>query len=319
MRRDTVNYTVVGVFVLILFLAFLVVLYQITGRTGPADNYYVSYNNVEGIKYGTPVLYEGYQIGQVEEVEPVKDAGGTQFKLTLSVIRGWQIPRDSIAAVVKSGLLSSVAIDIREGKSKESLTPENFIEGKEAADIFAAVNDVAADIRDLSRNSIRPLLDNLNKQLDVVVADIESLTTGSLKPLLDNDVKALLDKLNKSAAKLVDIMSDQNKENIDHILSNLETTSGDLGTLVRNVEQTRSTLDNILVNVDRLVDENDEDMGSTLKELKKSMYAVSQHIDAVVNDLEGSSRNMYEFTRQIRDNPSVLLRGRTHPDEEELQ
>ena len=311
MRRDTINYTVVGTFVVILFIAFLMVLYQITGRTGPVDNYYVYYGNVEGIKYGTPVLYEGYQIGQVDLVDPVKEAGGTEFKLTLSVIRGWQIPVDSVAAVVKSGLLSAVAINIEEGKSQEPLKAESVLEGKEAADLFAAMNDVAADIRDLSRNSIRPLLDNLNKQVDVVVADVRSVANDDLKPLLT--------KLNKSAEKLMAILSEQNKENIDRILSNLETSSGDLGTLIRNVEQTRTTLDRIVVNVDRLIDENDEEMDSTLKDLKKSMYTVSQHIDAVVNDLEGSSRNMYEFTRQIRDNPSVLLRGTAPPDEEEQQ
>lgn len=319
MRRDTINYTVVGIFVLVLFIAFLVVLYQITGRTGPVDNYYVYYGNVEGIKYGTPVLYEGYQIGQVDEVEPVKEKGGTEFKLTLSVIRDWQIPTDSVAAVVKSGLLSSVAIDIEEGKSTQPLQPESVLEGEEAADLFAAMSDVAADIRDLSRNSIRPLLDNLNKQVDVVVADLRSLANDDLKPLLSKDAKKLLKNLNNSAERLTAILSDDNMGHVNQILVNLEHSSGNLTNLIQNVEQTRTTLDNILVNLDRLVEDNDEELESTLKDLKKSMYTVSQHIDAVVNDLEGSSRNMYEFTRQIRDNPGVLLRGTSHPDEEELQ
>lgn len=316
MRRDTINYTIVGAFVVILFIAFLVVLYQITGRTGPVDYYYVYYNNVEGIKYGTPVLYEGYQIGQVDLVDPVKEAGGTEFKLTLSVIRGWQIPDDSVAAVVKSGLLAAVAINIEEGKSSQPLKPKNVLQGKEAADLFATMSDVASDIRDLSRNSIKPLLDNVNKQLDVIVADVRSLTNDSLKPLLDKDAKDLLAKLNKSSEKLMAILSDKNKENIDHILDNLDSSSGDLSTLIRNMEQTRVKLDRITANIDHLIDENDEAMDSTLKDLKKSIYTVSQHIDAVMNDLEGSSRNMYEFTQQIRDNPGVLLHG-TAPDDEE--
>lgn len=308
MRRDTINYTVVGTFVVILFVAFLMVLYQITGRTGPVDYYYVFYGNVEGIKYGTPVLYEGYQIGQVDLVDPVKEAGGTEFKLTLSVIRGWQIPQDSVAAVVKSGLLSAVAINIEEGKSKEPLKPESVLQGQEAADIFATMTDVAADIRDLSRNSLKPLLDNLNSQLNAIVGDVRVLTNDSLKPLLD--------KLNQSSEKLEAILSDKNKENIDHILANLGSSSADLGTLIHNMERTRTTLDRIAVNVDRLIDENADNVDSTLKDLKKSMYAVSQHIDAVVNDLEGSSRNMYEFTRQIRDNPGLLLRSPAPADED---
>ena len=33
--------------------------------------YFVTYNNVSGIKYGTPVAFEGYQVGQVEIIEPI--------------------------------------------------------------------------------------------------------------------------------------------------------------------------------------------------------------------------------------------------------
>ena len=106
---------------------------------------------------------------------------------------------------------------------------------------------------------------------------------------------------------------------MDEILANLDTSSGELTTLIQNVEQSRTTLDNILANLDRLVEENDDELERTIKDLKKSMYTVSQHIDAVVSDLEGSSRNMYEFTRQIRDNPGILIRGTSPPDEEELQ
>ena len=65
------------------------------------------------------------------------------------------------------------------------------MEGQEAADLFAAMSDVAADIKDLSRNSIRPLLDNLNKQVNVVVSDLRSLANESLKPLLAKEPRII--------------------------------------------------------------------------------------------------------------------------------
>lgn len=306
MRRDTINYVVVGVFVLFLFALFLIVLYQITGRTGPTDFYHVTYQNVEGIKYGTPVLYEGFQIGQVEKVEPVKESGGTTFRLTLAVTKGWQIPADSVAKVVKSGLLSAVAIDINEGTSSRPLSPEDSIAGAEATDIFAAVNEVAGDIKSLSRDSLRPLLDNLNKQVDLISTDWRSLTADEVRPILA--------KLNDSASELKQILSEENQETIRMTLDNLESASGRADELLANLRETRATLDALLTDTDRLVSSNEEDVRSVVEDLKKSLYTVSQHIDAVADHLEGSARNMHEFTREVRENPGLLIRASPQPD-----
>ncbi|MBI2993323.1 MAG: MCE family protein [Gammaproteobacteria bacterium] len=315
MRRDTINYLTVGVFVLVLFVLLMGMLYQITGRTGPTDDYFVKYGNVDGIKYGTPVLYEGYQIGQVEEVVPVREGGGTQFELTLAVKEGWQIPDDSIAKVSKSGLLSAVAIDIQEGQSGTPMAPGGELRGQESFDIFSAVGDVAADFKSLSRESIRPLLDNLNKQVDGLAADLRSITQGSLKPILDKQVTPLLDKLDDSAEGLRNVLSDENQEHVDTILANLTASSSDVQTLIAEIGETRKSLDKLLADTDRLVASNEEDIREVVMDLKKSLYAVSQHIDAVAHNLEGSSRNMQEFTRQIRENPGLLLRGSSPPDE----
>jgi hypothetical protein len=37
---------------------------------------------------------------------------------------------------------------------------------------------------------------------------------------------------------------------------------------------------------------------------------VARHIDAIAADLETSSRNLAEFTRGVREDPGVLVRGR---------
>ena len=59
MRRDSINYLIVGCFVLTVGVAFLVVMYKITGRSGPVDHYHVYYKSVSELKYGTGVYYEG--------------------------------------------------------------------------------------------------------------------------------------------------------------------------------------------------------------------------------------------------------------------
>ena len=90
MKRENVNYFAVGIFVVAMLILFMVVLFQITGRAGPTDSYQVFLDNVAGLKRGTPVFYEGYQVGQVEQITPEREAGQTRYRLALTLPAGWQ-------------------------------------------------------------------------------------------------------------------------------------------------------------------------------------------------------------------------------------
>ena len=81
-KRDNVNYLVVGVFVLIMLGTFFTLMYFVTGRTGPAEHYFVRYKNVSGLKFGTGVFYEGYRVGQIEKIIPVPSSTGMEYVLT---------------------------------------------------------------------------------------------------------------------------------------------------------------------------------------------------------------------------------------------
>ena len=333
MKRENINYLVVGLFVLTLMVLFFVFLYQITGRSGPTDIYYVVYKNITGVKYGTPVLYEGYQVGQVEVIEPVREQGETKYRLSLSIQEDWPIPDDSVARIIASGLLAAITIDIREGTSSTLLEPNSEINGQEAANLFAAVNDVAADIRDLSRNSIKPLLDNLNNQINIVSKEITELTSESIRPVFDristqvehSDVIAKTDRLitslNKTSEELQKVFDDQNKENLSQFLSNMNTASTNMNELLDHIDNTRSSMDLLLSNIDKvigdinnMVETNDEKLEQSFSDIRRTLSVISTHIDTITYHLEGSSRNMHEFTRQIKENPSVLIRSKAQEE-----
>ena len=71
MKRDTINYLVVGIFVLVMLVALAALLLVVTDRRGPTDEYYVQYSSVAGVTSGTPIYFEGYTIGEVDDVEPI--------------------------------------------------------------------------------------------------------------------------------------------------------------------------------------------------------------------------------------------------------
>ena len=82
-KRDTVNYTLVGAVVLAAIVLLLVGLALITGRSGATTGYLVRYHNVTGLRYGAPVFYQGYRIGQVAGITPERTAEGTRYKVEL--------------------------------------------------------------------------------------------------------------------------------------------------------------------------------------------------------------------------------------------
>ena len=56
-------------------------------------------------------------VGQADAITSAPAAGRMHYTLALSVQSGCKIPRDGVAMVASSGLISTVTIDIREGKS----------------------------------------------------------------------------------------------------------------------------------------------------------------------------------------------------------
>lgn len=327
MKRDNINYLVVGCFVLLLGVLFFYMLLQLTGRTGAADNYTVTYQNVTGLKFGTPVFYEGYQVGQVETIEPQRTDAGMRYLLELSIRSGWVIPEDSIAQITASGLLAAMSIEIREGSSRTMLAPGAELTGREAVDMFAAVNDVAADFQSLSRDSIRPLLDTLNRNVEQLTQEWIDLTNEDIRPMVRNfsetfgagkfasDIKQLLASLNASANNLEQVLSTDNVDQISVMLSNLQDSSAYLNGLLVRIDETRTHMDDVLVGVDVLVKDSSVDARAAMQDLRSSLEQVAGSIDSITYHLESSSRNLNAFTRQVRGNPAVLLRSQPSEDD----
>ena len=63
--------------------------------------------------------------------------------------------------------------------------------------------------------------------------------------------------------------------------------------------------------------ENREQINAAVTDLRYLTDSVSRHIDAINRNLEGAARNLYEFSRQIRQNPGLLLGG-TPPRDQAL-
>lgn len=304
MKRDTINYVMVGAVVSVALVLLLVGLALITGRSGASTDYFVQYRNVTGLRFGAPVFYEGYRIGDVGDIEPQRNANGTRYKVTLSVKHDWTIPKDSIARLQSSGLLADMSIGIKEGSSKQVLVAGAEIKGAENADIFAAVGELAGQVSTLTRDQISPMIAMLSQRVDSITGSLDNST-----PEILGQAQTLLGKLNGASDALDDLLKPQNRAAVAGILGNVQGLSGEL-------RETRKTLDQTVGELAEIARENRGDIRGAVTDLATVMASLSSRMDVITHHLESATRNLDEFSREIRRNPGQLLRS---PEPDKLE
>ncbi len=313
MQDSRINYVVVGAFVTTMIVALIIVISMLAGSSGSTDRYFTVYSNVSGIKFGTQVFYEGYQVGQVEAVTPI-DRGNNQlqFKVDIEVQEGWKIPEDSIARAQVSGLLSAIANDIRAGKSQSLLRPGAEIRGAEPSNMFAALQDISSQFGDLSANSIKPLLDNLNKYI-VVLGD----STVAHLPKAMADLEKIAGSVQRAMAMIeTEVLKPQNRDHLDSIIANFDTTSTNLAQVSTGLEETRKTLTESITKVNGMLDSSSGNVSEAARDLRYTLDTIARYVDDISHNTDATARNMAEFSRAIRENPGLLLGGSPQKDQE---
>jgi phospholipid/cholesterol/gamma-HCH transport system substrate-binding protein len=294
-KRDTINYTLVGAVVVAAFALLLFGLALITGRGVATDDYVVRYRNVTGLRYGAPVFYQGYRIGQVGTVTPERSAEGTRYKVALAIRHDWPIPKDSPARLQSSGLLADVSIGIREGGSHDMLAPGGELKGEEGGDIFAAMNELAGQISQLTRTQISPLIQTLSQRVDSITGAIDQRA-----PLILDETRALLDRMNHASDALNDVLKPENRAAIS-------STLGEVSKLSAELRKTRETLDHALGDIAGMAKDNRADVRRSVQDLSSVLEALSSRMDVITHHLESSSRYIDEFSREIRKHPNRLI------------
>tara|TARA_Y100000588_G_scaffold347960_1_gene397152 strand:- start:1082 stop:2032 length:951 start_codon:yes stop_codon:yes gene_type:complete len=313
-KRDNVNYLVVGFFVLIMLGTFFTLMYFVTGRTGPSEHYFVRYKNVSGLKFGTGVFYEGYRVGQIEKIIPVPSSTGMEYVITLSVARNWEIPEDSVANIMSSGLVSAVRIEITEGRSSVNMVPGGELEGREQLNLLSVLGDVAGELGTLSEDGVMPVLKNLNVRIDEASQRINKDLVG--------DAQALIVKLDSSAQQLEKLLVSVNPQKVEKFLTRIDDVALNVNVLISRIEGTRVQMGETLLALKNLASDNDEEVASAIRSANDSMQqaletltVVNEHVATIMYNVEGSTRQLHEFSRAVRNNPSRLVRGSGPRDE----
>lgn len=308
MTSFRINLALVGGLVLAAILSLIVALALLAGRTGATDAYYTVYGNVSGLKFGSQVLFEGYPVGQVESIEPLQEAARTTFRIGLSITQGWKIPDDSLARPVAPGVLAAQIISIAAGKSQTPLKPGDMITPASSLDLMSSISSAAGNLDQITDTGLLPLLENLNRQVTL------------LGEMLDQDLRPMARDLRKVAAigaERLPRIAQQTEDataslaaasrRIDQFLS--PERVGAVDRLIGNVDRTTESLRSASGELDTLIRAGGDDLLVGLQDFSYVMNTLGRYAEPVGQNLDLATRDARDFSRLIRQNPGVLLRG----------
>ncbi len=320
--HQRLNYAAVGLFVLAMLAAGVVSLALLAGRGGARDGYFTVLDNVADVGFGSQVRYEGYPVGQVEKITPFADGARMRFRVELAIERGWRLPADSVARIGNTSVLSAKTLDIESGHSTSTIATGGEIPSGPPSDMFSAMAGLAADLGDLGRDGVVPLLDRiaviveragagLERDLAQLMGTLNRLAVnveGRAPELVDRTAE-LIARLDASAAALQSVLSKENTRSVRSLMSNAEETSRIFAATSRDMAASMAKVDRLIVDLDDLVAGNRNGIDRSLKDIQHTLATIAQSVDSLVHNLDATSRNMNEFSRLIRQNPGLLLGG----------
>lgn len=295
MKRDNINYTLTGVFVVSIGFALLIVLYFLTGRVSDADKYYTVLDDVSGINNGTAITYKGYKVGQLTEMRPVFKNNITRFELTLSVKSGWVIMQDSTIMITKTGMLSDSQLNIDEGHGSAVIAAGGYIESKPPNDVMAVVKSVSENINNISTGLLTPMIEQLKDDISVF-----SKSMRDDLPELTKNLNLLVTKLQKNSDVIDKVLNDSNQSKVSSFIKNADSMAKNLQLISQSIYI--------------LVDKNKSQVSDSVKNVNTTTRLLNDKLELILNQIELSSQNINDITRQIKNNPAVIIRNQSPTD-----
>lgn len=282
-------------------LAILILIFGIDYLKGinlfnPANFYYVSYDNVQGLEVAAPVTCHGYKVGQVREIKFDYEHPG-KIKVQLALNKDFKIPANS-KAVIGSTLMNGSFIDLQMGDSKEKLPLGGEVNAASSPDLMATVsNEVMPAVTEML-----PKIDSIMQNLNVVTANLANVSS-------DPALLASIQRLNDITANVTSITKDFNNvshglvgqvpvmmRNVNSITYGLDTVVGNLGVLSAQLKtlplnSTMTNLNDITDNLSRFskqLNNEKSSLGMLMNdpELYNRLNSVAADVDSLIVDIK---------------------------------
>ena len=307
----------VGAFVIGGFVLILVGIFTIRGLgAGGLVEYHALYSNAAGVEDGTPVKYSGMLVGRVQGLR-IDDDDRSKVRVTFVVREGTPVTARTVAKITKADILGDPYVDLHVLESQaggsvrlddpgDILPPRSRVLAGEPFDLQATLDDAAAAIESLSA-----LAALVKRQVEAVIDDVRRVLETAQRLLSEENRARVEETLARLAdtAREVEALVAENRERFDGILRNAESTTANLSEASAQLDR---SLDTILPKAETLIDSTDRTLAdirglvSTADDSLSSLDA--QRVNDILENLDATTRNLSEFSRELKDRPYRLIR-----------
>lgn len=258
--------------------------------------FYAIYNNIGGLKVGSPVLVNGYQVGMVSQVDLV-DNVNQSLVVKISIDKDFDIPVNSVSKIVNQDLMGSKGINLVLGDDTALAESGDTLFG-----------GVGGSFQDEVSAQILPLkvkTEELIGSIDSVMVIITAVLNKDARENLSNSLQSLDQTfaLMSQTMTKVDQIVDQNDERISSIIKNLEANNNEITNILKNFSDIS----------DAIAKSNIQDLLTSLGEASKKINNSQGSFGMLINDedlylnLESSSKELELLIKDIKENPKRYL------------
>ena len=251
--------------------------------------FYAVYDDVEGVSKGTPVTISGFNVGSVQDIEFYKNS--SKLLLKFRVENEFNFSSESIAQIYETGLIGGKAV---------AVIPKYGNELARSGDTLQS--DIAPGLTELVNDRLSPLQDKIESMVvsaDSVLISLNAVLNTEAKLEIQSTIENFSSTVAdlKTSAGTLDKILDNNKNQINNIISNVNQTSNELAGLSGSFSDLSIVISNLSEsseNIDKIISEISEGEGS----LNKLVFD-----DALINSLDAASKNINLLIKDLRLNP----------------
>jgi len=283
-----VNYTIVGLFVLLLTAALVAGILWLSGSANYRKTYdiYLAFMNesVSGLNLNAPVKFRGVDVGRVKRISLDH---GERVRLELEIERGTPIKENTVAVLRVQGLTGIAQVELtggnRDAPPLKAKPGEDYPVIKTGPSLLTrldtAVTDLLSSFNRIS-NSINSVLDEDNRRaFKSLVSDMATLsaTLAARKDSIDASLQGAARTMENTAKASTELS--RLIERVSKSAEGLEKMAGDASRASASVRKTMGNVDGGMNQVtDAMLPELERTL-SEMRELGESLKRVSEEIE----------------------------------------
>jgi phospholipid/cholesterol/gamma-HCH transport system substrate-binding protein len=274
-----------GVFLIGTAAFMLLVLFFMVGKkifTRKVPYYTRISESVSGLELGTPVKQNGVDVGNITSVT-TDSTDITRSVIRFEVAKGTPIKQDMLASLGSYGITGLKYLELTGGTYSGADVPPG--------------GEVRSEMSTLAKLTQRA--DSIAYKIDRLLGNVLALTESQGRAQLEKLVNSSVNLASSLDSLTSDIARIRPGKRIDGILAQVEAATTALKDKIKKAE------------IDETVHEYRkvaEGAGEVTQKMDITLLRVQEDLTQSMNNMKETMKNMNAFSRQIRENPSVLLR-----------